>query len=138
MQFFGNQNFKEISTNLKPTDMHDLKSNYTKIRRTLKTVAKDCFDSDGNHRYYPNAPSMSDLEIISLTLATEILQIISENLWSKFQKDYPFLIPNLVHRTSHNHRKKALRYIFLVFTERLGLPLVINQTCFGSLTTQRV
>ena len=62
MHLFENQYFKEITTNLKTTDMHDLKSIYTKIRRTLKTVAKDCFDSDGNHRYYPNAPSLSDLE----------------------------------------------------------------------------
>ena len=131
MHLFENQYFKEITTNLKTPDMHDLKSIYTKMRRTLKTVAKDCFDSDGNHRYYPNAPSMSDLEIISLTLAAESLQITSENLlWSKIQKDYPFLFPNLVHRTSYNRRKKALRYIFLVCTERLALPLVNDNDSF--------
>lgn len=131
MHLFENQYFKEITTNLKFTDMHDLKSIYTKIRRTLKVVAKDCFDSAGNSRFYSHVPSMSDLDIICLTLTAESLQITSENLlWSKIQKDYPLLFPNLIHRTSYNRRKKALRDVFLACTERFALPMVKDSDSF--------
>ena len=111
--------------------MHDLKSIYTKVFKTLKTLAKDYFDIHGNHRSYPNSPVMSDLEVISLTLAAESLQISSENLlWIKLNKDYPNLFERLIHRTSYNRRKKSLRNLFLVCTELLAQPIVQDDESF--------
>ena len=43
MHLFENQYFKEITPKLKTTDMHDLKSIYTKIRKSLKTVSQRLF-----------------------------------------------------------------------------------------------
>jgi len=114
-----------ITTNLKVTDMHDLKSIYTKVFKTLKSIAKDCFVFGGNHRIYPNPPLMSDLAIVSLVITAECLQITSENLlWSKIQKDYPQMFPRLIHRTSFNRRRKALRELLLCCTERLAEPMI--------------
>ena len=114
-----------ITINLKGTDMHDLKSIYEKVFKTLKSTAKDYFVYGENYRYYPNPPLMSDLAIVSLVITAESLQITSENLlWSKIQKDYPDMFPNLIHRASFNRRRKALRELLLLCTERLAEPMI--------------
>lgn len=58
--------------------MHDLRAIYTKVYNTLKSVAK-CFVHGQNHRFYPNPPKMSDLQIVSLAIAAECKEITSEN-----------------------------------------------------------
>lgn len=55
----------------KNTDLYDLKSNYTKVFKTLKHVAKEYFVYGENHRFYPNPPKMSDLAVVSLVLSKE-------------------------------------------------------------------
>ena len=103
------QYFKVITTQLKSTAMHDLKSIYNKVLNSLNTEAKDYFDNRGNTRYYPNQPKLSDLEIIALAITSECLQIDSENLlWSKLQKDYSDLFNELPHRTNFNKRRRNL------------------------------
>ena len=97
------------STKTKHTDMHDLKTIYNKVKRSLKIVAKDYFDCTGNTRFYPNRPKMSDLEIVALAITSECVQVDSENLlWSKLLKDYPSLFKELPHRTTFNRRKRFL------------------------------
>ena len=89
--------------------MHDLSAIYSKVRDCIVTVAKDYFVFGENIQFYPKKPKMTDLEIISLSVAAECLQIDSENLlWSKIKKDYPSLFPNLIHRTKFNLRRKRL------------------------------
>ncbi len=89
--------------------MHDLKAIYEKVRTSIKSTAKEYFEYGENYRFYSNPPKMSDLEIISLSIAAECLGIDSENLlWSKIEKDYPNLFQNLIHRTSFNRRRKNL------------------------------
>lgn len=125
MHLFENQYFKNYSNHSKSTDMHDLKTIYTKVFKTLKSIAKDCFVYGENHRFYPNQPQMSDLAIVSLVITAESLQITSERLlWAKIQKDYPRMFPNLIHRASFNRRRKALRELFLCCTERLAAPMI--------------
>lgn len=109
MQLFNNQYLKEITTNQKATDMHDLYSIYKKVRKTLKAALKQNLVGDENLIFYPNKPKMSDLEILSLSITSECLGIDSENLlWSKIQKDYSDRFPNLIHRTRYNARRKSL------------------------------
>jgi len=131
MHLIDCQYFKDYSNHLKSTDMHDLKTIYTKVRRTIMSLAKDYFDRYGNTRLYSNPPVMSDLDIISLTITAECLQITSECLlWAKLEKDYPRLFPQLIHRASYNRRKKALREALLVCTERLAEPMIDDDESF--------
>ena len=89
--------------------MHDLKAIYLKVEQTLKKQAKEYFEQDWNIQFYPNAPSMTDLEIIALSITAECVQIDSENLfWSKLKKDYSTFFNRLPHRTKFNKRRKRL------------------------------
>lgn len=89
--------------------MHDLKVIYYKVERTIKKYGKQYFVNNGNIQFYPNAPKMTDLEIIALSITAECVQIDSENLlWSKLKKDYPKLFKALPHRTKFNKRRKRL------------------------------
>ena len=110
MQLIGNQYFKEITTNLKITDMHDLKAIYNKVKTCLKSTSKEYFVYGENTRFYPNPPKMTDLEVISLAITAECTQLDSENyLWSKIASDYPKWYVRLSHRTRFNMRRKQLR-----------------------------
>jgi len=65
--------------------MHELKVIYLKVEKTLKKHTKEYFEKDWNVQFYPNAPSMADLEVITLSTTAECVQIASENLlWSNF------------------------------------------------------
>lgn len=109
MQLIDIQYFKEITTNLKSTIMHDLKRIYKKVRSHVRLSLKHYLVEGQNLRYYPNPPKMCDVDIISLSIASESLGIDSESLlWSKLKTDYPSLFPNLIHRTRYNWRKKQL------------------------------
>ena len=89
--------------------MHDLKAIYDKIFDYMNFYAKEYFEFDGNAKFYPRQPKMTDMEVISLSLAADCLEINSENLlWSKITKDYPNMFPRLIHRTKYNLRRKKL------------------------------
>lgn len=131
MHKFDFQYLADHLTYLKDAVMHDLPANYLKIRNTLRSIASEYFDEKGNTRFYPHTPKMSDLEIISLTIAAECVQITSENLlWCKLQKDYPTMISNLVHRVCYNRRKKSLREVFLRCTEKMAEAMVTKDEPF--------
>jgi hypothetical protein len=92
--------------------MHDLKAIYDKVRDCILFTSKQYFVNGENTRFYPRQPKMSDLEVISLSIAAECTQIDSENLlWSKIQKDYPNMFKKLCHRTKFNKRRKLLNPI---------------------------
>ncbi len=89
--------------------MHDLKAIYVKVKGTIKEHCKEYFVFEENIQKYPRSPKMTDLEVISLSITAECLQIDSENLlWSKLQTDYSELFPQLPHRTKFNKRRKRL------------------------------
>jgi hypothetical protein len=75
----------------------------------VSKALKEYLVQAGNLKFYSNAPKMSDVEIISLSITAECLGIDSENLlWSKINKDYADLFEQLIHRTRYNHRRKVL------------------------------
>ena len=121
MHLIDNQYLKEITTNQKVTDMHDLYVIYAKVKRRVKLAAKDYLDKDGDVMFYSNKPKMSDLEIISLAITAESLAIDSENfLFSKIRKDYSKNFPNLIHRTRYNARRKRLSEWILYCADMWG------------------
>ncbi|MCO6486396.1 MAG: IS982 family transposase [Saprospiraceae bacterium] len=131
MHILDIQYLVDYSTNLEDTSMHDLATIYGKVRDTIQSRAENFFDGVGNTRAYPNPPKMSDLEVISLAIAAECIEVISENLlWYKLEKDYPDLFPQLIHRASFNRRKKSLREALLYCTELLAAPMIDDQEAF--------
>jgi Transposase DDE domain len=110
MHLIDFQYLKEITTNQKGTDMHDLYSIYAKVEKCITKSLKQYLVDGKNVRFYPHQPKMSDIEIISLSITSECLGIDSENLlFAKIKKDYSVKFPNLVHRTRYNFRSKTLR-----------------------------
>ena len=109
MHIVENQYFRRSLQILNNTAMHDLVTNYFKIRKHVKAALKDYLVDGKNLTFYPNPSKMSDLEIITLSITSECLGIDSENLlWCKIKKDYSKHFPNLIHRTRYNARRKAL------------------------------
>lgn len=119
MQLIEYQYFKEITTNLKSTVMHDLNRIYKNVRKHVRLSLKHYLVEGQNLRFYPNRPKMNDVDIIALSITSECLGIDSENLlWSKLKIDYPNLFPNLIHRASYNRRKRKLSSWILKCAER--------------------
>jgi len=101
--------------------MHDLKVIYNKVEKTLKQVTKEYFVFDGNIKKYPNKPKLSDLQVISLAITSECLQIDSESLlWSKLVTDYKNLFTDLPHRVSFNRRRRRLAEVILGFSNKFS------------------
>jgi hypothetical protein len=104
-----NQYIKNYLTNSNYTAMHDLKSIYNKVEDSISLIAKEYFDHQGNSKNYSHSPKLSDLQIVSLAITSECLQIDSESLlWSKLKTDYNKLFPNLPHRATYNRRRRNL------------------------------
>ena len=144
MHMIDYQYLKEITTNQKDTCMHDLYVIYRKVKRCVRSVTKEYLDFSENVEFYPNAPKMSDLEIISLAITAECLSIDSENLlFSKLKKDYSKQFPNLIHRTRYNVRRKRLNewilYCADIWSQRIkddnalfivdSIPIAVCKIC---------
>lgn len=131
MHIVENQYFRFLLQNLKSTAMHDLYTNYAKIRKFVKSVLKQYLVDGQNVRFYPNSPKMSDVEIISLAITAECLGIDSENLlWSKIKKDYKRHFPNLIHRTRFNARRKALQEWILYCADKWSEQISTDEDTF--------
>lgn len=129
MHLIDYQYLKEITTNQKGTDMHDLFEIYRKVRTTVKKSIKQYLEFGDNVMFYPNKPKMSDLDIISLSITSECLGIDSESLlFSKLNKDYSKQFPNLIHRTRYNARRKSLREWILLCADIWSEKLSIGET----------
>lgn len=89
--------------------MHNLKANFDKFLAIAKSVFRDEINVEGNFQFYPNRPKMSDLQIITLSCLAESLSLDSENwLFGKLRSGYSILVPDLVHRTTYNRRRRRL------------------------------
>lgn len=89
--------------------MHNLKANFSKFLAIAKSVFRDEIDVEGNFKFYPNKPKMSDIQIITLSCLAESLSIDSENwLFGKLRSGYSKLFPNLIHRATYNRRRRRL------------------------------
>ncbi len=89
--------------------MHNIKTNFNKFYGICKEFFEKEVDSIKNFQFYPVKPKMNDLEIVALSCCMEALSIDSENLlWSKLEKDYATLFPDLIDRSRFNRRRKRL------------------------------
>lgn len=89
--------------------MHNLSTNFRLFLDIAKSVFKSSINHDGNFKFYPRKPKLSDCEILALTLAAESIGIDSETyLFGKLNKDYYLDFPHLIHRCNYNRRRKTL------------------------------
>jgi Transposase DDE domain len=90
--------------------MHNLQTNFDKILNEAKHHFGTLLDENGNFRFYPRRPKLSDIEVISLSITAEALGIDSENyLFAKIHRDYPELAKRLTDRTNYNKRRRKLQ-----------------------------
>jgi hypothetical protein len=89
--------------------MHNLDTNFKKVKRVCKELLKNHLDGSGNVAFYPNPPQMTDIEVIALAILSEQMSISSENwLFGKLNSDYKKQFPRLVSRVRFNVRKRKL------------------------------
>lgn len=104
--------------------MHNIKTNFGRFYRICKEFFEDEADYKGNFQFYPKAPVMTDLEVISLACMMEALGIDSENLlWSKIKKDYPGLFSHLICRTRFNRRRRRLQPYIVKVQDKVSARL---------------
>jgi len=101
-----------IKEKLRPSKLfftHNLSSNSYLFLDITKSIFKTSINADGNFKFYPRPPKLSDCQIIALCITTESIGIDSENyLFGKFNKDYKADFTNLIHRCNFNRRRKIL------------------------------
>ena len=103
------QYIREYLTPIKRLYMHNLSSNFHLFLDITKSVFKSSVNANGNFKFYPRQPKLSDCQIIALSITAESIGIDSENyLFGKLKKDYKADFPNLIHRSNFNRRKKLL------------------------------
>ena len=101
--------------------MHNLKTNYDKFLQLINENLSDMLLPDGNFKYYPRKPKLSDNAIVALTLCSEALSIDSENyFWSKLKTDHSNDFPVLVDRSNFNRRRKNLAPYLAIYNQRLA------------------
>jgi hypothetical protein len=109
VQYIDFQYIKENLTPIKYFFMHNLSSNFHLFLDITKSVFKSSVNADGNFKFYPRQPKLSDCQIIALSVTAESIGIDSENyLFGKLKKDYKADFPNLIHRCNFNRRRKLL------------------------------
>ena len=104
--------------------MHNLKTNFDKIYRIVKSSLSDKLDNTDNLQFYPRLPKMNDCSIITLSICCESLGIDSENyLWSKLKNDYRNDFPSLIDRSNFNRRRRRLQLFVHEVTHCLAKKL---------------
>lgn len=89
--------------------MHNIKTNFDKFYKIVKSSLQQELNEDDNLQFYSNKPKMNDCSIIALSICTEAIGIDSENyLWSKILKDYKLDFPLLIDRSNFNRRRRRL------------------------------
>ena len=67
VHYIENQYIREYLTPIKLFFMHNLSSNFCLFLDITKSVFKSSIDSNGNFKFYPRLPKLSDCEIIALS-----------------------------------------------------------------------
>ena len=73
--------------------MHNLYARFVKILEICKKIGKDLVNKDGNIPRRGVVPKFSDLEVLSLSMASESLGIDSEAYLFSILKEYKEKIP---------------------------------------------
>jgi hypothetical protein len=87
--------------------MHNLYARFVKILEICKKIGKDLVNKDGNIPRRGVVPKFSDLEVLSLSMASESLGIDSESYLFSILKEYKEKIPNLISRRQYNDKSKC-------------------------------
>ena len=89
--------------------MHNLLSNFHLFWDITKSVFKSSMNADGNFKFYPQKPKMSDCQLIALSVSAEFIGIDSKNhLFGKLKKDYKDDFPYLIDKCNFNRRRKQV------------------------------
>ena len=111
--------------------MHNLKTNFDKIYRIVKSSLSDKLDNSDNLQFYPRLPKLNDCSIIALSICCESLGIDSENyLWSKLKNDYRDDFPELIDRSNFNRRRRRLQLFIQEVTKQLSASLTKGEDVF--------
>lgn len=111
--------------------MHNLKTNFDKIYKIVKSSLSGKLNSWDNLQFYPRLPKMNDCSSISFSLCAESLGIDSENyLWSKLKKDYCSDFPDLIDRSNFNKRRRRLQFFIHEVTQALAAALNEGEDAF--------
>ena len=111
--------------------MHNLKTNFDKIYKIVKSSLSDKLNGQDNLQFYPRQPKMNDCSIIALAICAESLGIDSENyLWSKLKKDYGREFPELIDRSNFNKRRRRLQRYIQEVTRHLSGKLNEGENIF--------
>lgn len=94
--------------------MREFKDVYKVILPIVKKILSPLLDKKGNIPKRGPKPVLSDVELIAISLTSDVLFFDSENyLFSKLKKYKP--LPHLIDRTVYNRRRrKLLKYIEIV------------------------
>jgi hypothetical protein len=104
--------------------MHNLKANFDKMYKIVKSSLSAKLNTQDNIQFYPRLPKMNDCSIIALSICAESLGIDSENyFWSKLKKDYSQEFPALVDRSNFNKRRRRLQLYIHEVTRQLSAVL---------------
>lgn len=111
--------------------MHNLKTNFDKFYKIVKSSLSDKLNAHDNLQFYPRLPKMNDCSIISFSICAEALGIDSENyLWSKLRKDYSQDFTDLIDRSNFNKRRRRLQLFIHEVTKNLSRLLNEGEDCF--------
>ena len=111
--------------------MHNLKSNFDRIKPIIKESLANFIDSNGNINKIGAKPKFSDVDLIALSLVAESLSINSENLlFAKLRSEYQENFPSLVDRSQFNRRRKHLAKFINIVRETLVQKLLPAEDTF--------
>lgn len=111
--------------------MHNLKSNFDRIKPIVKESLANFTDSNGNINKIGAKPKFSDVDLISLSLTAESLSINSENLlFVKLRSEYREDFPLLIDRSQFNRRRKYLAKFINIVRETLVQKLLPGEDTF--------
>ncbi len=125
------QYFKEELRPSKLFFMHNLSTNFCLFLDITKSVFKSIANQDGNFKFYPRKPKLSDCELLALTLTAEAIGIDSETyLFGKLHKDYCQDFPHLIHRCNYNRRRKVLGGYLQLLNQSLADEMNVGENVF--------
>ena len=100
--------------------MHDIKKTFTKMMPFIENFSHNLFQNDGNIKRPGPKPKFSDIEVITLTITAEVLNIDSENLLfiklNALDKDDQF--ENLIDRSQFNVRRRNMKDVIEIFDSK--------------------
>jgi len=89
--------------------MYDIKKNFDRIKAFAKNILSTELPESENLLRQGPKPKFTDLDVITLALTGECLEINSENrLFKAINSDYPNSFPCILSRRQFNDRRKAL------------------------------